>query len=237
MRSRAARRAVSGAMFARAMSSSRPISLCVIPGLAWMTRSTLASEGRRWRAARRAASFAMTAAEARRSAYPGRSSRGSTIGRMLLHWRRALARHDEVAMLYHIAHRRSLTMRFERINPITGQPASTAIAMTAAEARAAAERAAAAFPAWSTMGPNARRAILSRAAEGLEKRRDDFVKAMMDEIGATAGWALFNLMLASGMVREAAALTTRITGEVIPSDKPGCLALSIREPVGVVLGI
>ena len=128
-------------------------------------------------------------------------------------------------------------MRFERINPITGQPASTAIAMTAAEARAAAERAAAAFPAWSTMGPNARRAILSRAAEGLEKRRDDFVKAMMDEIGATAGWALFNLMLASGMVREAAALTTRITGEVIPSDKPGCLALSIREPIGVVLGI
>jgi acyl-CoA reductase-like NAD-dependent aldehyde dehydrogenase len=128
-------------------------------------------------------------------------------------------------------------MRFERINPITGQPASTAIAMTPAQARAAADRAAAAFPAWSATGPNARRAILSRAAEALEKRRDAFVKAMMDEIGATAGWAMFNLMLAAGMVREAAALTTRIAGEVIPSDKPGCLAMSIREPVGVVLGI
>jgi acyl-CoA reductase-like NAD-dependent aldehyde dehydrogenase len=39
------------------------------------------------------------------------------------------------------------------------------------------------------------------------------------------------------MVREAAALTTQITGEVIPSDKPGLLSLALREPVGVVLGI
>jgi benzaldehyde dehydrogenase (NAD) len=39
------------------------------------------------------------------------------------------------------------------------------------------------------------------------------------------------------MVREAAAMTTQIGGEVIPSDKPGCLAMSIREPAGVVLGI
>ena len=39
------------------------------------------------------------------------------------------------------------------------------------------------------------------------------------------------------MVREAAALTTQISGEVIPSDKPGCLAMALREPVGVILGI
>jgi acyl-CoA reductase-like NAD-dependent aldehyde dehydrogenase len=60
---------------------------------------------------------------------------------------------------------------------------------------------------------------------------------MMAEIGATAGWAMFNLTLASGMIREAAALTTQIGGEVIPSDKPGCLAMTLREPVGVILGI
>lgn len=109
--------------------------------------------------------------------------------------------------------------------------------MTPAQARATADRAAAAFSAWAALGPNARRAILNGAAEQLEKRREAFVKAMMDEIGATAGWAMFNLMLAAGMVRDAAALTTHIKGEVIPSDKPGCLAMSLREPVGVVLGI
>ena len=82
------------------------------------------------------------------------------------------------------------------------------------------------------MGPNARRAVLGKAAGALEARKDEFVKAMMGEIGATAGWAMFNLMLAAGMMREAAALTTQIGGEVIPSDKPGCLAMSLREPVG-----
>ena len=40
-----------------------------------------------------------------------------------------------------------------------------------------------------------------------------------------------------GIVREAAAMTTQVTGEVIPSDKPGLFALSVRQPVGVVLGI
>ncbi len=59
----------------------------------------------------------------------------------------------------------------------------------------------------------------------------------MGEIGATEGWARFNLMLAVSMVREAAALTTQIGGEVIPSDKPGCIAMALREPVGVLLGI
>jgi acyl-CoA reductase-like NAD-dependent aldehyde dehydrogenase len=39
------------------------------------------------------------------------------------------------------------------------------------------------------------------------------------------------------MLREAAALVTSITGETLPSDIPGSFALSVRQPVGVVLGI
>lgn len=128
-------------------------------------------------------------------------------------------------------------MLFERINPMTGTVASQAEAMTAAEIPAIAARAAAAFPAWAAMGPNARRAVLMKAATALEARADAFVEAMMGEIGATKGWALFNLGLAASMVREAAALTTQIAGEVIPSDKPGCVSMALREPVGVILGI
>src|ERR1700761_5203968 len=126
---------------------------------------------------------------------------------------------------------------FERRNPVTGEVASTASAATADDARAAASAAAAAFPAWSALGPNARRALLMKAADALEAKADAFIDAMMGEIGATEGWARFNLMLAAGMVREAAALTTQIGGEVIPSDKPGCIAMALREPAGVVLGI
>ncbi len=128
-------------------------------------------------------------------------------------------------------------MTFTRLNPMTGDVASSAPAMKAGDMPAIAARAGAAFPAWAAMGPNARRAILIKAAAALEARADAFVAAMMAEIGATKGWALFNLGLAASMVREAAALTTQISGEVIPSDKPGCLAMGLKEPVGVILGI
>ena len=128
-------------------------------------------------------------------------------------------------------------MQFTRLNPLTGAVASTAAAMKPDAMPAIAAAAAAAQPAWGALGPNARRAVLMKAATALEARADAFVEAMMAEIGATKGWALFNLGLAASMVREAAALTTQIAGEVIPSDKPGCLAMALKEPVGVILGI
>ena len=128
-------------------------------------------------------------------------------------------------------------MQFTRINPLTQEVASSATAMTIAQVTAVADRAASGFTGWAAQGPNARRAVLMKAATALEARKDAFVQAMMAEIGATAGWAMFNLMLAAGMIREAAALTTQINGEVIPSDKPGCMSLALREPAGVVLGI
>lgn len=126
---------------------------------------------------------------------------------------------------------------FERMNPVTGAVATTAPAASVSDANAAADAAQAAFETWSQTGPNARRALLNEAAVALEGKADAFVEAMANEIGATEGWARFNLMLAAGMIREAAALTTQIVGEVIPSDKPGCLAMTLREPVGVMLGI
>ena len=39
------------------------------------------------------------------------------------------------------------------------------------------------------------------------------------------------------MLREAASMTTQVSGEVIPSDIPGSVALAVRRPCGVVLGI
>lgn len=128
-------------------------------------------------------------------------------------------------------------MEFNRNNPLTGEVASSATAMKAADIAPIAAKAAEGFKVWSVMGPNARRAVLMKAATALESKKDAFVEAMMGEIGATAGWAMFNHGLAASMIREAASLTTQINGEVIPSDKPGCLSMALREPVGVILGI
>jgi acyl-CoA reductase-like NAD-dependent aldehyde dehydrogenase len=126
---------------------------------------------------------------------------------------------------------------FVRLNPVTGAVASVAQAFSVQDAERAAAAADAAFAAWSELGPNARRDALMAAATALQRRADDFVLSMRAEIGATEGWARFNVGLAAGMLREAAALTTQVDGDVIPSDKPGCLAMALRVPVGVVLGI
>jgi benzaldehyde dehydrogenase (NAD) len=126
---------------------------------------------------------------------------------------------------------------FERRNPLDGSVATRAPAASPADAVLAVEAAAEAFRAWSETGPSARRALLLKAAEKLEAKTVDFVEAVAAETGATAMWAGFNVMLAAGMIREAAALTTQIAGEVIPSDVPGSLAMAVRQPAGVVLGI
>jgi acyl-CoA reductase-like NAD-dependent aldehyde dehydrogenase len=126
---------------------------------------------------------------------------------------------------------------FNRLNPISGEVATRAAAASAADARAAADAAAAAFPAWSAIGPSERRARLNKAADLLESRAAQFASILTTETGATGGWGHFNVHLAANMLREAAAITTQITGEVVPSDVPGSLAMALRQPVGVVLGI
>jgi acyl-CoA reductase-like NAD-dependent aldehyde dehydrogenase/ABC-type branched-subunit amino acid transport system ATPase component len=126
---------------------------------------------------------------------------------------------------------------FDRLNPMTGDIAARAAASSADDARRAADAAAAAFPAWSETAPSARRALLNKAADLIAAAGGRFAPVMAGETGSTAMWAGFNCMLASGMVREAAAMTTQITGEIIPSDVPGSLAMGYRQPVGVVAGI
>ena len=126
---------------------------------------------------------------------------------------------------------------FERHNPMDGTVATRAAAGTVTDANAAVEAARAAWPAWAALGPTARRALLLKAGDALAARRGEFVATMAQETGSAGAWAGFNVQLAAGMLREAAALTTQVAGEVIPSDQPGCVALAVRRPAGVVVGI
>lgn len=126
---------------------------------------------------------------------------------------------------------------YQRLNPISGETASIVAAASVEDALRAADAAAAAFPVWSQLAPGERRKRLSAAADALARNAAEFTALMVAETGATAGWAGFNVHLAEAMLREAAAMTTQIAGEVIPTDVPDNLALAFRQPVGVVLGI
>lgn len=126
---------------------------------------------------------------------------------------------------------------FERRSPVTGEVLTQAAAASTQDAIASIESAQRAFLSWSKTGPGQRRMLLSKAADEIEKRTEDFVAAMKAEVGAGELWARFNVMMAANLFREAASMTTQIQGSTIPSDKPGTLSMTVRQPVGVVLSI
>ncbi|AHG49422.1 salicylaldehyde dehydrogenase (plasmid) [Rhizobium leguminosarum bv. trifolii CB782] len=126
---------------------------------------------------------------------------------------------------------------YDRIDPFTEKLASRAAAASLEDVAAAVDAASAAFGAWSKTGPGQRRAILMKAADIMDSKVAEFTRLMIEETGATAPWAGFNVMLAANILREAGAMTTQISGEIIPSDKPGTLAMGIRQAAGVCLAI
>jgi vanillin dehydrogenase len=126
---------------------------------------------------------------------------------------------------------------FDLLNPVTLEIASRSAAATLEDADRAVAAARNAFPQWSALAPNERRRRLLKAADLMEQRSGEFINVGTAETGGTRGWYGFNVMLAAGMLREAASMTTQIQGEVIPSDLPGNFAMSVRQPCGVVLGI
>ena len=126
---------------------------------------------------------------------------------------------------------------FERLSPVSGQVVSQAAAAKAADVDRAVTAAAAAFPAWSATGPSQRRSILNACADALEAKSADFIAIGAQETGGTGPWYGFNVVLAANMLREAAAMTTQIKGEIIPANKHGTLAMGYRQPVGVLVGM
>lgn len=126
---------------------------------------------------------------------------------------------------------------FERRNPVTGKVATTAAAAGAQDVDRAVQSCSKAFLDWSKTGPNQRRAILNKCADAIDSMKNDFIRLGADETGASGSWIGFNVMLAGNTLREAAAMTTQIKGEIIPSDKPGTMAMGVRQPIGVLVGM
>lgn len=126
---------------------------------------------------------------------------------------------------------------FERRNPISGNVVTTAAAAGVADARRVAASAGEAFKTWSQTGPSERRRVLMVAADKLEAKGGEIGQAMAAEVGASGLWGGFNVWAAANLIREAASLTTQIQGETIPTDKPGTLSMTLRQPVGAVLSI
>ncbi len=126
---------------------------------------------------------------------------------------------------------------FEQQDPYTDESVGVVAAASREDAKAAADAAAEAFGEWSATPPGQRRDLLTAAAELMGERGAEIAATATQETGSTFGFGMFNVGLATEMLRQAAAQAYWVTGEVIPSDVPGLTAMGIRQPAGVVVGI
>ncbi|WP_225026712.1 aldehyde dehydrogenase [Xinfangfangia pollutisoli] len=126
---------------------------------------------------------------------------------------------------------------FQRKDPVTGEVASTAPAASLEDVKTTVAAAHAAFASWSQTLVGERRKLLNRAADIMDAKAPDFIAAAIAETGATGPWIGFNVGLAANILREAAAVVTQLGGTVIPSNKPGTLAMAVHRPKGVCVGI
>ena len=119
----------------------------------------------------------------------------------------------------------------------TGEPLARVAAAGLDDVDRAVAAAAGAAAGWGATAPGRRREILEQAATLLSERSAGLAELMSREMGAAAGWCHFNVHVAVGMLKEAAAQAYSMVGEVIPSDVPGLTALGVRQPAGVTVGI
>lgn len=126
---------------------------------------------------------------------------------------------------------------YDKLDPWTGAVFARVAAGDADDTLAAVDAAAGAFPGWAESLPAERQRVLLRAADALDRRRDEVRALLTAETGCGAHFAGVQLDFCAGLLRQAAGLAYAPAGQILPSDLPGTRALAIRRPVGVVAAI
>jgi len=124
---------------------------------------------------------------------------------------------------------------FQTFNPADYEvPVATYPLAEKDEAEQAFAAAEAALPAWKKMPAPKRGEILYRAAEILTARADRLAREMTTEEGKTLPEAKGEVMRAINIFRYFGGEAARLSGETVPSERPGVFCFTIRKPRGVV---
>ncbi len=119
------------------------------------------------------------------------------------------------------------------VEPATGRTLATLDLAAPADIAEAAVRARAAQRDWSRTTHPERAAVMRRAGDLFTAHADELSRWLVRESGSIPGKAAFELHVAAQECYEAAALASRPTGQVLPSEAPR-LSFTRRVPAGVV---
>jgi benzaldehyde dehydrogenase (NAD) len=125
----------------------------------------------------------------------------------------------------------------ERKSPIDGRIVSAEIALDKTQSLDVVAQAAAAFPAWSSLAAAQRAELLSRAADVLESRREDFHAALSEEIGAPSKWVHTNISFAASILRQVGVYADEAEKTETLQETRDITSQAVRVPCGVCLGI
>ncbi|QCR24811.1 aldehyde dehydrogenase [Pontibacter sp. SGAir0037] len=87
---------------------------------------------------------------------------------------------------------------------------------------------------WGETNPIERRAIMLKAAEILQQRKEEVIDWLVNEAGSTHLKAGIELQQTYDMIVEAASFPTRMQGLITPSSVPGKENYIYRKPLGVI---
>ncbi len=123
----------------------------------------------------------------------------------------------------------------DNINPSnTNEVVGTYARASAEDAQNAIAAAKAAFPAWSRSGLLERWQVLSRTAHEIFARKEELGELLSREEGKTLPEGIGEVTRAGQIFEFFAGEALRLTGETVPSVRPGVGVEITREPVGVV---
>ena len=121
------------------------------------------------------------------------------------------------------------------VNPSnTGEVVGYYARATADDVKNAIAAAKAAFPAWSRSGIQQRHDILKAASDEILKRREEIGSLLSREEGKTLAEGIGETVRAAQIFDFFAGECLRLTGETVPSVRPGIEVAMTREPIGVV---
>ncbi|MDQ0586638.1 NAD-dependent succinate-semialdehyde dehydrogenase [Variovorax paradoxus] len=122
-------------------------------------------------------------------------------------------------------------------DPATGALIAQVPDSGADAARAAADAAHAAFPAWRRTPAKQRAQILKRWNDLVLAHQDDLGRLISREQGKPLAEGIGEVAYAASYIEWFAEEATRANGDVIPAPVPGRRMFAIKEPVGVVAAI
>jgi acyl-CoA reductase-like NAD-dependent aldehyde dehydrogenase len=121
---------------------------------------------------------------------------------------------------------------FEVHEPYSGKLFARVAAGSRADARAAVDAAAKAFPAWADTTPAERARLFLKASEIVRRRRTEIAEVLARETGSTISFSTFQMDLVAATLQQVAGWVFLPKGEVLESNLAGTHSIGSAAAVG-----